>query len=290
MTKLDIVVPCYNYGRFLNACVTSILEQSVQDLRILIIDDASRDDSAAVAKTLARSDPRVTAAIHPHNRGHIATYNEGIDWASAEYFLLISADDLLVPGAIERSVKIMDDNPDIVLTHGKDLLWYDNQPPPPFIEQSGWTWKRHNLIREICTTGANHVATPTAIVRTSTQKVIGGYREQLPHAGDMEMWLRFAANGSVAKIDAIQAIYRKHANAMSAEYFATLALDYEQRRKAFDNFFDEYGDRVTNSAALQSSAVRAMNYHAIRCIMGLFRRGNLRDGYRLFKSVLRRET
>ena len=50
MAKVDIVVPCYNYGRFLEACVESILRQSITDIRVLIIDDASSDDSLLVAK------------------------------------------------------------------------------------------------------------------------------------------------------------------------------------------------------------------------------------------------
>ena len=49
MAKVDIVVPCYNYGRFLAACVASVLNQSIADLRVLIIDDASTDNSVSVA-------------------------------------------------------------------------------------------------------------------------------------------------------------------------------------------------------------------------------------------------
>src|SRR5258708_7132537 len=99
MAKVDVVVPCYNYGRFLRSCVGSVLEQSVRDLRVLIIDDASTDDSLSVARKLASDDPRVSVIAHSRNQGHISTYNEGIAWASAGYFLLLSADDLLVVGA-----------------------------------------------------------------------------------------------------------------------------------------------------------------------------------------------
>ena len=52
MATVDIVVPCYRYGHFLEECVGSILNQSLDDVRILIIDDASPDDSAAAAKAL----------------------------------------------------------------------------------------------------------------------------------------------------------------------------------------------------------------------------------------------
>ena len=67
MVNVDVVVPCYNYGRFLEACVGSVLEQSVRDLRVLIIDDASSDDSLSVARKLAEADPRVSVIAHSQN-------------------------------------------------------------------------------------------------------------------------------------------------------------------------------------------------------------------------------
>src|SRR5437868_1488824 len=115
MATVDVVIPCYNYGRFLEACLRSVLTQPISDLRVLIIDDASTDDSALIAKHLATDDPRIEVRVHSENRGHIRTYNEGIDWAESEYFVLLSADDLLAPGSLGRAVTIMDGEPDIVL-------------------------------------------------------------------------------------------------------------------------------------------------------------------------------
>ena len=77
MAKVDVVVPCYNYGRFLEECVRSVLDQSLGDLRVLIIDDASADDLFSVARRLAHIDSRVSVISHPQNWGHISTYNQG---------------------------------------------------------------------------------------------------------------------------------------------------------------------------------------------------------------------
>ena len=192
MAKVDIVVPCYNYGRFLDACVRSILKQSVSNFRVLIIDDASSDNSLLVAKKLARDDSRVSVVAHQQNKGHISTYNEGIAWASSDYFLLLSADDLLVDGALERAVEIMDRNPSVVLTHGECVNWYDDFPIPTIELKQDYTWTSQDLLKEMCTTATNFVPTPTAIARTSTQKAIGGYRASLPHSGDMWTGLRFS--------------------------------------------------------------------------------------------------
>jgi GT2 family glycosyltransferase len=283
MAKVDIVVPCYNYGRFLEGCVRSVLEQSLADLRVLIIDDASSDDSLSVAQRLADGDRRVSVISHAQNEGHINTYNEGIEWASADYFLLLSADDLLVPGALERAAGVMDANPDVVLTHGKCIVWYDDRPFQQTDLERGSTWARQDLIYEMCSTATNFVATPSAIVRTCAQKAIGGYRASLPHSGDMEMWLRFAAHGAVAHINAVQAIYRKHSSAMSNSYFAEISSDYRQRKQAFDSFFEEYSRCLPKSRTLRAQACRMLAQHAFRSGILFLRRGRLSSGFRLLR-------
>jgi glycosyltransferase involved in cell wall biosynthesis len=283
MAKVDIVIPCYNYGRFLEGCVRSVLEQSLGDLRVLIIDDASSDDSASVAQRLAHADRRVSVIVHPQNWGHIRTYNQGLDWASSDYFLLLSADDLLVPGALERAAEVMDADPDIVLTHGKGISWQDDLPFPKIDAQQDNTWTRQDLVREMCAIGANVVNTPTAIGRTRIQKAIGGYRASLPHSGDMEMWLRFGAHGAVARIDAVQAIYRKHSSNMSNSYWNEDWSDYPHRKAAFDSFFEEYADRLPGCRNLRTAAYRMLAETAFWRAIGRMRRGHINSGRQLLR-------
>lgn len=262
MAKVDVVIPCYNYGRFLETCVRSVLTQSMQDLRVIIIDDASSDDSSAIASKLT-DDDRVTAISHARNTGHIETYNEGIELASADYLLILSADDLLVPGALERAVAIMDANPDVVLSYGKCIAWRDEFPLPKIDAAQSNAWSRQDLISDMCDySGRPHrqiaLCTPTAIVRTSTQKAVGGYRASLPHSADMEMWMRLAAHGSVARMDAVQAVYRRHSSNMSNTYFDWELPDLRQRKEAFDKFFDEYGGRLPQAQRLRTRAIHML--------------------------------
>src|SRR4051794_33278755 len=120
MSRVDVIVPCYKYAHFLRECVESVLNQPV-DVRVLILDDASPDDTPGVAAGLIARDRRVEYRRHEVNRGHIATYNEGIDWASGEYMLLLSADDLVTPGAFGRAVRLMDEHRDVGLTYGRAI-------------------------------------------------------------------------------------------------------------------------------------------------------------------------
>src|SRR5262249_32089419 len=247
MAKVDILVPCYNYGRYLERCVQSVLRQSVGDVRVLIIDDNSSDDKYSIASQLTKNDPRVSLISHSKNYGHISTYNEGIEWAKSAYFLILSADDLLVPGALERATSIMDSGPDIVLTYGNVLHWQDGFPFPTFDPVQNYTLLRQDLVRAMCSVGGNLVTQGTPIVRPIVQKEIGGYDALLPHSSDMEMWLRYGAYGAVAKINAVKAIVRKHSSNMSIAYNDEDWWDLPHVKEAFDRFFERYANRLPMS-------------------------------------------
>src|SRR6476661_2373772 len=74
---VSVVIPCYNYERFLKDAVDSVLTQEDVDLDVIIVDDASTDGSGELAAELAADDRRIRAVLHTTNMGHIATYNDG---------------------------------------------------------------------------------------------------------------------------------------------------------------------------------------------------------------------
>ncbi|MGO7624499.1 glycosyltransferase family 2 protein, partial [Rhizobium ruizarguesonis] len=77
----------------LEECVGSVLSQAGVDVRVLILDYCSPDNTPEVGMALASRDKRVTYRRHTANKGHISTYNGGIEWAGGDLFLLLSADD-----------------------------------------------------------------------------------------------------------------------------------------------------------------------------------------------------
>jgi glycosyltransferase involved in cell wall biosynthesis len=229
MPTLDVVVPCYNYARFLERCVKSVLTQEGADVRILIIDDCSTDDSALVGQRLASADARVEFRRHEQNLGHIATYNEGlIGWAKAEYSLLLSADDALLPGAFKRALTLFESSPDVGLVYGMArIITRDDEFQSP--TGSGPTSPQiipgREFLRLCCVRCCNPVPTATAIVRTALQQRLGGYRSDLPHTGDLEMWMRFALQGSIGIVRSVQGEYRVHGRNMSSQYYTRILND-----------------------------------------------------------------
>lgn len=265
---VDVIVPCYNYGRYLRECTQSVLQETGLPVRVLIIDDASTDDSAAMARAIAAEDPRVEVVVHPQNRGHIATYNEGIAWLRAPYMLLLSADDLVAPGALARAVALMETHPAVAFVYGQAIRFTSGDdiaaqesdiaggPPTVCAGQA--------FIRRICGRPENPVETATAVVRTSVQQRVGGYRPELPHAGDLEMWLRCAAEGDVGLVPQVQAFTRIHVGNMRHGYSGERVIaDYQQRRLAFDMFFAACARKIQGAGALQRLARRALAEEAL---------------------------
>jgi glycosyltransferase involved in cell wall biosynthesis len=281
MNSVDVVVPCYKYGHFLRECVESVLVQDGPKVRVLIIDDASPDNTAAVASDLVRADSRVTFHQHTVNKGHIATYNEGIEWASADYFLILSADDYLLPGALNRSAALMDTNPQVGFTFGK-FIELDGRRTT---KQTGGIFKAADVIswqivegpKFIALSGSrNIVPTPTAVVRTDLQKRVGGYRPELPHSGDMEMWLRLAAQSSVGILNSYQAVYRRHSGNMSLLYMTKGWLpDLHQRKAALDFMFTTCGDTVPSASQLHQRSLRLLALDAVAYATVAFNTGEL---------------
>jgi hypothetical protein len=110
-------------------------------------------------------------------------------------------------------------------------------------------------------------------VRTSQQKAIGGYRKDLPHTGDMEMWFRCAARGPIGFIDADQAFYRVHAQSMSAvEYVG--ATDLTQQWIVFDELFRTQGHRLANREHLETHVRRHLAWRAFWLAGDHFERGD----------------
>lgn len=274
MSCVDVVIPCYKYAHYLRGCVKSVLDQQGVDVRVLIIDDCSPDNTPEVASQIVAEDSRVEYRRHTVNAGHIDTYNEGlIGWATSEYCLLLSADDLLMPDALRRATRLMDADSAISMTYGRAI----HTPDPSREEQQSVegdgsrVLSGSQFIRISCEEATNLVPTPCAIVRTRCQHQVGGYRKSLPHSGDMEMWLRLAAVGSIGVVDAELAFYRVHAAAMSTGYEGT--RDLLAKKAALVSVFVEYGDKIENATEMQQLAMRVLADRAFQSAGNLFEAG-----------------
>lgn len=268
-TSVSVVIPCYNYGHYLTGCVQSALTQQFVDVNVVIVDDASTDDSLEVARRLAKADARVQVIEHITNKGPVATFNDGLAEATGEYTLLISADDLIAPGALARAVALMEANPSVGMTFGRTKVFGDhppeagNGPARAFAVWSGRDW-----IRDRCAIGTNPIRSPEALMRTEVLRAVGEYNPEIRHAHDFEVWLRTAAVSDIGYVAGPpQAFYRDHGANLHTVTFQQgrpdgMLIDLEQRLMAFESVLGE-GSRVPDAQALFLQARRALAREAL---------------------------
>jgi hypothetical protein len=262
--RVTVVVPCYNYGHYLAGCVDSIVSQPGVETQVLIVDDASPDGSGEVADALAAEHANVRSVRHTTNRGHIATYNEGLATVDSDYVVLLSADDLLAPGALGRATALMEHNPSVGLVYGNPKTFADEAPPAA--RSSSWwsTWKGDHWVEAQFRRAMSIVYSPEAVVRTSVHHEAGYYRPELPHSGDLELWLRIAAIADVGRVNGPDQAYRRvHPNSMMQTQYASVITDLVKRDDAYESFLASSGYSEAKAGALRSTVRRAMSAEAV---------------------------
>jgi glycosyltransferase involved in cell wall biosynthesis len=234
--SVSVVIPCYRYGHYLPGAVAAALDQRSVDVRVIIVDDCSPDDSLAVARDLARRDDRVRVIAHETNQGHIQTYNDGLAVVDTDFFALVSADDLVAPRALDRAAALMDRFPRVGMVFG-EVVQFEDEPPRDAVRKglSAWrVWGGHEWAERISAHGHNPIISPEVVVRTAVLRQIGGYNPALPHSGDLEYWLKVATAWDVGQVRGrVQAFYRVHGANMHLTQFASNVVNIRQKMGAF---------------------------------------------------------
>ncbi|MGH6762238.1 MAG: glycosyltransferase family 2 protein [Phyllobacterium sp.] len=288
MASVDIAIPCYQHGHYLRDCVASVLQQGVDDIRILIIDNASTDNSAEVARALALEDSRIEVSLHQINVGPHASFNEGVDWADADYFMVLCSDDLLTPDSLHSMMDIMERNPDVSFAHGNDVHWLAGEARPDArASTNGWCIRDgRDFILDRCRAPERYIAAGMVLTRTSAHKKAGHYRQELPHTDDLEMLLRLATLGRVADCGSILGIKRMHAHNRTHDFLTERTRDLVERHAALESFFNHEGHDLTGWEHMLALGRRGISERAYWCGVKDLAHGR-RSGIDLLKLAVR---
>lgn len=104
---VSVIIPAYNVEEFVEAAVRSVLDQTLREIEVIVVDDGSRDDTGAILDRMAKEDPRLSA-LHVENGGAPAARNLAIDRAHGRYLVFVDADDECTPTMLERLAAIME--------------------------------------------------------------------------------------------------------------------------------------------------------------------------------------
>ncbi len=285
MPKVSIIVSCYNYGHFLVDSLGSALTQEGVEPEVIVVDDASTDDSAAIAQRFADVDSRITVLRHDRNGGPVIAFNNGYAVATGEFIVRLDADDTLTPGSLARSVALFDAFPYVGLVYGHPRHFTTKLLPAPRIGRvRSWSvWSGVDWLADRCRRGYNVITSPEVVIRASIMKQIGPLNPRLKFAHDMEMWLRTAVVSDVARVDGPdQAMHRDHSASLTAD--AGHMLDIRARREVFAVLFDGgIGGQLSCAGELHDSAKRALAAEALEEACRAYDRGRTQsidvDGY-----------
>jgi hypothetical protein len=264
MARVDVVVPCYNYGHFLTACVESVLAQEGVEVSVLVVDDGSTDQSAEIARALATRDARVRLISLTKNVGMIPAVNHGIGETTGEYFVKLDADDLLPPGSLKRSIALLERYPDVGFVYGRPRHFTGPVPKPRWGRPRWTIWPGAEWFALRCRLGVNCISQPEVVIRGSALRKVGGYNAGLPHTSDVEMWLRLSTMSDVGRINGVdQGYYRVHPNSMQRTVNAGPLTDLIGRREAFISTFAIAGGRLRGAAELEAMVRRKLAAEAL---------------------------
>jgi glycosyltransferase involved in cell wall biosynthesis len=113
-----VIIPCYNQAQFLRDAVESVVAQTFADWELIVVDDGSPDDTAATAQALIAEHPgRAIRLLRKRNGGLSEARNDGIRSARGAYVLPLDADDVIQPTMLEKTVQLLDSNPDIAIAY-----------------------------------------------------------------------------------------------------------------------------------------------------------------------------
>jgi glycosyltransferase involved in cell wall biosynthesis len=236
---VSVVIPCYNYARFLPDAVASLLAQSFEGWELIVVDDGSTDATPATAQQLmARHSDRRIRLFQQPNAGPAAARNTGAGRAVGEYLLFLDADDMLAPTLLERTVAVLREQPAVGFVYtGMRLFGQDQHewPSVPF---------------DLALLTLDNYVLPHALVRRAAWAHVGGFDAiHFPYGfEDWDFWLRVAAAGWHGwHIAAPLVAYRRHGPSLSA---AGKAHEWDARARIMGKHPDLYGPRLAAWASV----------------------------------------
>jgi glycosyltransferase involved in cell wall biosynthesis len=226
---VSVVIPCFNYARYLEQSVGSLIRQSYPTWECIIVDDGSTDHTLEVCNRLAKADRRVRY-VHQRNAGLSAARNSGIREARGEFLQFLDADDLLEPEKLNVQVAILSDRAGVDLAVSGAAFFRDGEGitawPHELLVNS------HDALAWLI--GENKFPVNAVLIRSAALRDAGHFDESLKAHEDWDLWLRCALQGrrfECQEVENGRALVRKHDLNMSkaVELMARTAITVRER-------------------------------------------------------------
>jgi len=208
MPIISVIIPAYNAEKTIKETIESVLNQTVTDFEVLVINDGSTDGTLDVIDGI--KDERLRVFSYPH-AGVAPTRNRGLVHAVGEYISFLDADDLWTPDKLEAQLKALQENPQAAVAYSW-TDWIDELRQflraGGYITENGRVYEKL-LVRDFIESGSN------PLIRAEAFQSVGNFDESLEFSEDWDMWLRLAACYEFVAVPSAQILYRISPNSAS---------------------------------------------------------------------------
>lgn len=212
---VSVVIPCYNHEQFVQDAIQSVINQTYENIELIIIDDGSKDDSVLQIQGLITECEnrfiRFEFRSRP-NKGLSATLNEALEWCEGKYYSAIASDDQMLNDKTTIQLKFLENNNEFVAVFGGVQLINEKN-----MKLDKWLKEDRSYNFEDIIMHRHELPAPTQMIRLNAIKEVGGYAPKL-FIEDWYMWLKLSENSNIHYISEVFSLYRQHDNNSSKRF------------------------------------------------------------------------
>ena len=209
---LSVIIPAYNYARFLPQAINSALQQTHREIEVIVVDDGSTDDTSEIVAALVRCDSRVRY-VYQANAGLSAARNNGINCARHDYVGFLDADDIWLPEFLSRVMETFARLPTEFAIVACHAIYIDGDGRRLNTKRLDAKMAEEVLCRDIIL--KTRFSPSAVVVRKAAFSEVGNFDVTLRSSEDRDMWLRIAARHRVHFLPEQLVLIRRHPGNMS---------------------------------------------------------------------------
>jgi glycosyltransferase involved in cell wall biosynthesis len=245
MPKVDVVMPAYNAAKYIPIALDSVIAQTFEDWRVLLIDDGSKDNTAEIVAPYKERLGEKLLYVQNVNGGPARARNTALSMATGEFIAFLDADDIWLPNRLMESLKSFEGRPQVGLSYGfVSRIGDDGVVIDTFADR-----QKHGegRIAEYIYTRAVDMPCLTITLRRKCIDEVGMFDEAIKGPEDRDLWLRIAQRYEVALVPHLIAHYRLSPGSITSD---TDKLLKAQRQFIEKHYGEEGCGRVARGKAL----------------------------------------
>lgn len=245
MPLVSVIMPSYNHEKFIVEAIESVLNQTIKDFELIVIDDYSHDNSHLIIEEFEKKDERIKKIFHQKNLGIAKTLNEGIKNSNGKYIALIASDDSWMREKLEKQLEILKEDEDLIVWCNSAIIDHDSKfTGEKSSEKYDNATSQGHVFDEIMN---SWISGSGIIMKKENLKKIQ-FNESLKYLNDTLFYLDLAYRYKFHYMEETLSKYRLHGENASYGKIEDIEGWYNDSFLLCNYVFDNYGDSLSYRA------------------------------------------